>query len=191
MSINKGKEYEREIAKTLSAWAGIELVRTPDGAPEAIYGDIWPKNTSEQFALSVECKRGEDWTFDQIMAGCGLFYSWAEQAYQQAYTASRSLHRPFMPALIFRRSWQPSMIALGYLQDNCATSDMLLRACAQDHVPTALVHVPLQVPEKSPSVGFEYDGPVHSMYAVMLLSQFLESYSYPKLLEHIQRLYDI
>lgn len=113
MSIEKGKRYERKIAKLLSEWSGIELVRTPDGAPEDLYADIWPKNVTEYFPLAVECKHVEGWSFDQIMQDVGGFYSWLRQAESQANNAIEELKRWHEPALVFTKNRFPDMLAIG------------------------------------------------------------------------------
>lgn len=111
-SNNKGKRYERDIAKTLSSWSGVELVRTPLGAPEEIYADVWPVLVTDHFPLAVECKCDEDWSFDQIMKGTGQWFSWLEQAYRQATTAERELGRLHVPMLVFSKNRCPNWVAV-------------------------------------------------------------------------------
>jgi hypothetical protein len=119
-SNNKGKRYERDIAKTLSSWSGVELVRTPLGAPEEIY----------HFPLAVECKCDEDWSFDQIMKGTGQWFSWLEQAYRQATTAERELGRLHIPMLVFSKNHYPNWVAVPVqygLRDSALANSAALR----------------------------------------------------------------
>jgi hypothetical protein len=111
-SNDKGKRYERYMATTLSIWSGVDLVRTPLGAPEEIYADIWPVNVTDHFPLAVECKCDESWNFDQIMRGTGSWFGWLEQAYRQAMTAERELSRLHVPMLVFSKNRSPDWVAV-------------------------------------------------------------------------------
>lgn len=113
-SIAKGKRYERHVAKRLSEWSGIELVRTPDGAPEDIYADVWPKDVTEYFPLAVECKCCEGWSLDQIMAGTGSLYDWLRQAQAQSENATNALRRIHIPMLVFSKNYTPDYVAVPF-----------------------------------------------------------------------------
>lgn len=136
-SVDKGKRYERKVADILSRWSGIELVRTPDGTPEDLYADIWPKCMTDNFPLSVECKHVEGWSFDQIMQGAGIWYDWIHQALNQAKQARLSLGAWYEPVLVFTRNRMPDYVALSWdkfaagLENACGVS-MLVEV---DHGP--------------------------------------------------------
>ena len=114
-SNNKGATYERRIAGKFSDWSGIELVRTPSGAPEEIYADIWPRLTTEYFPIALECKCDESWNFDQIMCGTGPFMEWLEQACRQAENATKELRRQYIPMLVFSKNRCPDYVAVSAL----------------------------------------------------------------------------
>jgi hypothetical protein len=161
MSIDKGKRYERRIAKILSEWSGIELVRTPDGAPEDLYADIWPKHTNEWFPLAVECKHVEDWSFDQIIQGTGQFYDWLNQAYSQAHNARTQLRDWYEPVLVFTKNRFPDMLCIGDLNSGWYTTRPV--------VSIAVNRATL------------FDGMVPEGYSILPLTDFLSSVSYDKM----------
>jgi len=115
-SNNKGATYERRIARKFSDWSGIELVRTPSGAPEEIYADIWPRLTTKYFPIALECKCDESWNFDQIMSGVGPFWGWLGQAFAQAENATKELRRQYIPMLVFSKNRCPDYVAVYSLQ---------------------------------------------------------------------------
>lgn len=115
-SLDKAKRHELEIAKILSKWVGIELVRTPmSGAWEGCEADIWPKDPKQYFPLVVECKHQESWSIDQIMKGTGLIFDWLSQAEEQCkLVANRDLEHVYYPVLIFKKNYFPNLIAISY-----------------------------------------------------------------------------
>jgi hypothetical protein len=112
---NKGKEYERLIAKKLSKWAGFELIRTPmSGAWQGTAGDIKPKHDTVDFPFTIECKKDENWRFEQIMVGNGPFYKWLEQAEREAVEDSQMTGQSKIPVVIFSRNYVDDFIAFPY-----------------------------------------------------------------------------
>lgn len=114
-SSDKGKNYERTIARELSKWCGFELIRTPmSGAWPGTSGDILPKNRSQFFPFLVECKKVEGWTMEQIMSGNGLFSEWVEQVYAEMERDRAMGHDCESFLLIFSRNRKPDYIATRY-----------------------------------------------------------------------------
>lgn len=106
MSINKGSSFEREIAKRLSDWSGVSLVRTPmSGAWQGCDADIWPKDPTIPFCLAIECKRIAVFDFHAAMAGMGMFYDWVDQTQSQVTNNK-------LPMLIFKPDYKPIYIAV-------------------------------------------------------------------------------
>lgn len=114
-SSDKGKTFERRIAKVLSDWCGIELIRTPmSGAWQGTSGDILPKSRSQFFPFLIECKNQEDWSLEQLLAGVGPFQSWLKQVYQEMERDVAMGHECKSFLLIFTRNHKPDYIAMSY-----------------------------------------------------------------------------
>lgn len=112
---NKGKTYELYVAKRLSKWAGFKLIRTPmSGAWQGTSGDIKPKDSSIDFPFTVECKKTENWKFEQIMSGVGPFFDWVEQAEREAVIDGHNCHSARWPIVIFSRNYEKDYIAFPY-----------------------------------------------------------------------------
>lgn len=112
MSITKGSDYERGIAKLLSAWAGLKLIRTPmSGAWSGTSGDIIPENSAAHFPFLVECKKVEGWCFEAILAGNGCFYDWLVQIDGEVSVDKAMTGLVKIPLLIFSRNHKPNYIA--------------------------------------------------------------------------------
>lgn len=111
-SSDKGKDYERHVAKILSEWCGFPLIRTPmSGAWQGTAGDIIPKNKTDDFPFTVECKKQESWCMEQWLSGSGPFHDWVQQAVDgvaKDIEHGRNVHT-FM--LIFSRNHKPDYIA--------------------------------------------------------------------------------
>lgn len=113
LSIRKGSNFERQIAKIFSDWSGVKLVRTPmSGAWDGCEVDIWPENPEVYWPLAIECKKSEAWNMDQIMEGVGPFYDWLEQAEQQAEQWSERTGKSRDPILVFSRNRHPIYAAI-------------------------------------------------------------------------------
>lgn len=111
-SSNKGKDYERKIAKLLSDWCGFELIRTPmSGAWQGTAGDIIPKDRSKHFPFLVECKKQENWSLEQILESHGPFSSWVTQVQQELVKDLSNGHNVKSFLLIFTRNNKPDYIA--------------------------------------------------------------------------------
>lgn len=174
-SVDKGKRYERKIAGILSEWSGIELVRTPDGAPEDLYADIWPKHTTVHFPLAVECKHVEGWSFDQIIQGTGAFYTWLEQAEVQAHNAKSELLNWYSPFLVFTKNRYPNMV--------CIDDFLIGRLAAQQHdlrcaLGKPLLHIQTMQTRLYPIMGGVQEP---SEYVVLTLDNFRFAVSYEML----------
>ena len=70
-SRNKGASFERDLAKLLEKYLGIEFVRTPQSGgfaknkltSEGFRGDIVPASSATDFLLHVEAKNTRTWSF--------------------------------------------------------------------------------------------------------------------------------
>lgn len=167
-SVEKGKRYERKIASILSEWSGIELVRTPDGAPEDLYADIWPIHTAVHFPLAVECKHVEGWSFDQIMHGTGEFYVWLQQAVEQAVAAcAMPGDRWYWPCLVFTRNRLPDYLCMNFQQ---------LKDCTELHSLYAFNYLTM----------ITYNG---DRFAIVGLEEFVEKIEYTKAVSALTTVY--
>ena len=65
----KGQKFERDIAKLLTVWTGVEFRRTPMSGGWNKTGDITPKNPEmmEKFPFSIECKNHENWSLGKLL----------------------------------------------------------------------------------------------------------------------------
>lgn len=103
----KGSSFERNIAKILSAWSGIELRRTPlsggwaKGNPE-VAGDLVSVDPEQSFRYHVECKNSEAWSWEQILnskkISGPIFKSWWKQAYDECPKGK-------IPVLVFSKAY--------------------------------------------------------------------------------------
>ncbi len=102
----KGSEFELKTAKILSSWWGEEFHRTPMSgglhwkADNRVAGDIVTPPDSV-FPFSVECKKREGWTFDQVLKGTGEVESWWSQCLADAEGVG------LKPMLIFAKNFAP------------------------------------------------------------------------------------
>lgn len=110
-SRNKGANFERKVAKTLSDWSGLELRRTPLSGgwakhnPNAV-GDIACIDIHNEFPLCVECKCGQGWELESVFRGkCKLFESWWKQATDNCPAGK-------IPVLIFSKNYSEDWVML-------------------------------------------------------------------------------
>lgn len=102
----KGANFERDIAKFLSDWWGVDFRRTPASGglhwanDNRVSGDIVPPPNSD-FPFSVECKKHEGWNFEQVIKGTGDVTSWWKQCTTDADEFSK------VPLLIFSKNRSP------------------------------------------------------------------------------------
>ncbi len=106
----KGASFERKIAKDLTAWWGDSFTKTPSsgglrwGQDHRVTGDIVPSEDAKDFPFVVECKKRENWDFEQIIKGTGEVPSWWEQAYNDNLRLGD--HKK-TPILIFSKNRSP------------------------------------------------------------------------------------
>ena len=133
----KGKNFERAVAHALSAWSGVELVRTPmSGAWIGRKADIWPKDTQIDFPLAVECKKAENWRMEQLLDRVGPVMDWIGQAERQGIEMYASTGRKYLPMLIFSRNRCASYVAVR--ADGCGI-------CASAYILLAVEGVPYTI----------------------------------------------
>lgn len=104
----KGNDYERKIAKLFTEWWGEPFYRTPNSGGlgwqgKKIAGDLI---TPDNFPFVVECKKEENWNFEQIIEGRGIFYKWWEQVIRDAKKVEK------LPLLVFSKNHSNDYIAL-------------------------------------------------------------------------------
>jgi hypothetical protein len=104
----KGAGFERQVAKLLSAWWGVEFHRTPQSGglhwqkDNRVAGDIVaPVEIAVIFPFSIECKKHEDWNFEQVIKGTGEIPSWWNQCVNDANNTGK------IPLLIFTKNFSP------------------------------------------------------------------------------------
>jgi Holliday junction resolvase len=102
-SQNKGKNFERLIAKKLTETLGIEFKRTPQsgasplGQDWQLLGDIVTKDSNWEYC--IELKKQEGWEFKDFFNKKSKIYKWWEQAEEQATKISK------IPVLIFSKNY--------------------------------------------------------------------------------------
>lgn len=102
---SKGAGFENEVCKLLTPWWGSKFHRTPASGGkhwkevDSVGGDIICED--KLFPFSIECKKQEDWNFDQIVRGQGEVYKYWEQCVRDAQERGK------VPWLIFSRNLQP------------------------------------------------------------------------------------
>jgi len=104
-SREKGKRFEREVAKRLSEWSGLEARRTPmSGGYDKLKfpGDII---ISEDFPICFELKNEEGWTLSQLLFSekCSIL-KWWEQCRNEAKISGK------VPVLIFTKNFHPALV---------------------------------------------------------------------------------
>lgn len=102
----KGARFEYLVRDKLKERTGVDWARAPMSGSGAIKGDLFaPKN---QYHYCFECKSYKESVVKEniLTAKSNNFYSWWEQAVQQAD------HMGKKPALIFKRDRGKAMIAV-------------------------------------------------------------------------------
>lgn len=113
LSKRKGSGFERQIAKALSDWSGVHLVRTPmSGGWAGSIADVWPRDTSVYFPMVIECKKVEGWTLDQVFLGKGPLIDWLDQAIDQARSISSEKGLPYEEVLIVSGNRRPIYVVM-------------------------------------------------------------------------------
>lgn len=114
-SKNKGNEYERKIARTLTLWWGEEFHRVPQsgglrwGDDSRVAGDIVCHKDSK-WPFTTECKKREGWEFDQVLKGTGDVEKYWQQAVRDGERVS------LRPLLVFSKNFAPNY-AMVYAED--------------------------------------------------------------------------
>lgn len=110
----KGSSYELKIAKILSAWWDEEFHRTPMSgglhwkSDNRVVGDIVTPPDS-LFPFVVECKKREEFTFEQILKGTGDVEKWWKQC-----TGDCKRSGGLKPMLIFSKNFAPNYLMIDY-----------------------------------------------------------------------------
>lgn len=108
-SKNKGNNFERKVAKLLSEWWGVQFHRTPLsggirwGQDNRVVGDIVVPQDCV-FPFTIECKKREGWTLDNLLRGTGEIKEWWEQAVADN---KRLGDNDKFPLLLFSRNFSP------------------------------------------------------------------------------------
>lgn len=104
----KGAKFERTTAKDVSEWWDGDFHRTPGSGglhwkkDNRVTGDITPgEKESKTFPFSIECKKVEDWNFEQIIKGVGIVPDWWSQCVRDAESVGK------IPLLIFTKNRSP------------------------------------------------------------------------------------
>jgi Holliday junction resolvase len=102
----KGASFERKVAKFVSDWWGIDAHRTPQSGglrwskDARVTGDIVAPADSN-FPFSIECKKHEGWTLENLLKGTGEITDWWKQAHADAQKVDK------LPLLIFSKNRSP------------------------------------------------------------------------------------
>lgn len=115
-SKQKGHGYERRISNLLTKWwqkkfPEEEFNRVPQSGglrwkdQEKVGGDIV---TPELFPYNIECKKRENWTFEQLLKGTGEVLKWWEQSVKDAKRVGKK------PMLIFSKNYFPDLVMIEY-----------------------------------------------------------------------------
>jgi hypothetical protein len=104
----KGMGFERTISKIMSTYTGLELRRTPlsggwAGSDRSGFkGDIQDITGSGDFCFSIECKKVEGWTFNDLFNEKNIIMKWWDQCSKQCpkgkiplLVFSKNRERPF------------------------------------------------------------------------------------------------
>lgn len=80
----KGDGYERKVAKTITEWSGVKMIRTPLSGGWArqrsdVRGDLVCADDSVFFPYHIECKNQKGWQWGLTIEGRGIVYEWWEQ----------------------------------------------------------------------------------------------------------------
>ncbi len=94
------------MAKLLTEWWGVKFQRTPGSGglhwknDNRVSGDIVPPPDSG-FPFTVECKKHEGWTFENVIKGTGKVSDWWEQCTNDAKEFDK------VPLLVFSKNRSP------------------------------------------------------------------------------------
>jgi hypothetical protein len=142
-SKHKGSEYELKIAKVLSDWWGEPFRRTPMSGglhwreDNRVSGDIVTPPDSV-FPYNIECKKREEWSFDQLIKGTGEIESYWEQCDRDA----RGIRRK--PLLIFSKNFNPDYIML-YIDDYTPILELKHHKMVVNYFLVGIIGKPLRI----------------------------------------------
>ena len=107
-SKNKGNDFERQVAKMLSNWAGVKFMRTPaSGAihnfkDKRVVSDIVSPLSVGNFPFSIECKKVEcSWEISAIIEGTSLTI---EKHWKQC--VDDAAREGLIPLLVFSKNYR-------------------------------------------------------------------------------------
>lgn len=109
----KGSEYERKIARLLSEYWGEEFHRTPMSGglhwkdDNRVAGDIVTPPTSI-YPWTTECKKRQEWGFEQVLKGTGEVESWWKQSERDGERVG------LRPLVIFAKNFSPNYMMFAY-----------------------------------------------------------------------------
>lgn len=111
-SINKGKEFEREIAKLLTQRTGVKWQRVPHSGALAtsqqlqdknFRGDVFTEDTTYGDWM-IECKiTGDTLTLEALLSRTSMLWKWWNQAFKQRADGQEAI-------LIFRFRGSPLFV---------------------------------------------------------------------------------
>lgn len=113
-SRTKGHSYERKMAKVLSKWSNIEIVRTPGSGSYDKRGDLAPRQPEDKikWVFNFEMKNSEQWNFSDLIKGTndntgnyGILDYW-RQCTRDAKISQK------IPVLVFTKNHEPSYCIL-------------------------------------------------------------------------------
>lgn len=113
-SKNKGDNFERDIALTLSSWWGSPLRRAPlsgGWVKKGFTGDIIPPDNVSTFPLYISVKNREGWDFTQLLknVNCSIIQWWIEL--EQSETAKNKFKM-----LIFTKNYDKEYLILSEIE---------------------------------------------------------------------------
>lgn len=84
----KGDAYERKVAKIITEWSGVKMIRTPLSGGWAsgrsdVRGDLVCDDDSVFFPYHIECKNQKGWGWGQTIMGKGIVYDWWRQTIKE------------------------------------------------------------------------------------------------------------
>jgi len=106
----KGAGFESDVCKLLTPWWGHDFHRVPASGGlhwkkvDSVGGDIICED--KLFPLSIECKKQEDWNFDQVVSGVGEVYNYWSQCVRDAMEHGK------VPWLVFSKNLRPKFFMM-------------------------------------------------------------------------------
>lgn len=113
MAKNKGNNNERSVAKLFGNWwSGFEFLRTPSSGGHSRLTKTNQFNTDgdiicsdPEFYLSIECKKVEGWSFEQLFNDKCIIFTWYDQCVNDASKTGK------VPMLVFTKNNTPQYVA--------------------------------------------------------------------------------